>query len=349
MAEPTLPPGFERHRVVYLEEIHLPLPAFDIEYDLVCHWTTTPSQVAERIKEATIIVATVCPVTKADLEKAPHVQLIVVSATGMAFIDKSYCAKRGIVVTNCPQSNVEAVGEHFLALYFASRRKISQIHYKVTTSSEWVDKHSLLPTWTQGPPLSCAKEVLGIIGYGALGRRFEGLAKSLGFGKIMISGRKGATKTQADRVPFDELIRTASTIVVCCPRDADTIDLIGRPEFDVMRKEVLIINMGRGGIVNEADLAQVLKSGRIFGAATDVLETEPGGPGTSPLLPDVSKGQAPIPNLIVTSHVAWFAERTIETLQGLQKDAVESFVMGKLEEGDGVKSCVAVYQGKIWK
>lgn len=346
---PPLPAGYNKHHIVYLEAVHCPLPQFNFEYDLTSYQRTQPLEVAERIKTATIIIATVCPVTSSDLQTAPHVRLLAVLATGMGWVDKPYCAQRNIIVVNCPQSNVEALGEHFLSLYFASRRKICENHYLVTRTQEWVEKGSVLKRWPQGPPLSCAKETLGIIGYGSLGRRFEGLAKAVGFGKIIVSDRKGVTEAKPGRVTFNELIGTATTIVVCCPLDASTVNLIDEPELKTMKEEVLLINMARGGIVNEAALAQALKDGRIFGAATDVLAQEPGGPGTSPLLPDVSEGQEPIPRLIVSPHVAWFAERTVETLLRLLKEGVEGFVEGDLREGEGVKYCVAVLDGQIWK
>lgn len=115
-----------------------------------------------------------------------------------------------------------------------------------------------------------------------------------------------------------------------------------------MKKEALLVNMARGGIVNEAALAQALKDGRIFGAATDVLDEEPGGPGTTPLLPDLSKGEEPVPNLVISSHVAWFSGQTIEKLRGIMQNNIEAFVEGRCHDPQ-IKANVAVHDGRIWK
>ena len=111
-----------------------------------------------------------------------------------------------------------------------------------------------------------------------------------------------------------------------------------------MNDGVCLINMARGGIVNEAALATALQEGWIACAGTDVLEEEPGGIGTSPLLPDVSKGQKPVPNLVISPHVSWFSVKTVEMLHKLLLEGVVGFVEGKT-----VKNNVVVLDGKIYK
>lgn len=309
--------------------------------------STLPHEVSERIKPGTIVISNVIPVLPSDLDNAPHLQLLAILATGMGWVDKEYCAKRGISVVNGPGANIDAVSEHFLALYFASRRRVAPIYVSVRTSDEWLRTSSLTKKiWPQGPPLGCAQECLGIVGYGALGKKIEELCRALGFGEILVAERKGASSMREGRTGLEEVLRRSSTIVVVCPKEPETVDLIGEKELKGMRKEALVVNMARGGIVNEAALAKALKEGWIFGAATDVLETEPGGPGSCPLLP--AEGEEQVPNLIVTSHVAWFSGGTIENLQGINRDAMTAFVEGRMYD-PAVRKCVAVHDGKIWK
>lgn len=283
------------------------------------------------------------------MEQAPHLQLLAVYATGFGWVDKEYCVTRGITVMNCPSANIPAVSEHFLALYFASRKRVCEVDRIVKTSDEWIQSNSLTKkVWPQGPTLGCQQETLGIVGYGALGKRIEVLCRGIGFKEILIAERKGSVEVREGRVGFEEVLRRSTTIVLVCPREPDTIDLIGEAELRVMKKEALLVNMARGGIVNEAALAQALKDGRIFGAATDVLDEEPGGPGTTPLLPDLSKGEEPVPNLVISSHVAWFSGQTIEKLRGIMQNNIEAFVEGRCHDPQ-IKANVAVHDGRIWK
>lgn len=346
---PALPPGYSKHHVVFLEAVHLPLaePAFD--YTIDEYHKTEPEQIAERIKPATIVISNVINVKPSDMDHAPHLQLLVVMATGMGWVDKEYCAKRGISVVNSPGANIDAVSEHFLALYFASRKRIGAIDQNVKTSDEWMRTNSLTKTiWPCGPPLGCKQETLGIIGYGALGKNIEKLCSALGFPRILLAERKGATAVREGRTLLSEVLTKSTTIVIVCPRDADTINLINETELKSMRKDALLINMARGGIVNEAALAKALQEGWIFGAATDVLDSEPGAPGSTPLLPDLSKGEKEVPNLLVTPHVAWFSQNTIGTLQSIVRESMSAYVEGRMYDS-AVKVCVAVHDGTIWK
>lgn len=346
---PSLPPGYDKHHIVFLEAVHLPVAKLPFPHTIDTYQRTDPDQIAERIKGATIVISNIANVKPSDMDQAPHLQLIAIMATGMGWLDKDYCAKRGISVVNAPAANIDAVSEHFLALYFASRKRIGVVDELVHSSDEWVKNNTLSPrVWPQGPPLGCKQETLGIIGYGSLGKRVELLCKALGFKEVLIADRKGAGQTREGRVGFEDVIKRSTTICISCPHSLETINLIDEKELRSMRPEALLINIARGGIVNEAALAKALKEEWIFGAATDVLEKEPGGPGTTPLLPDFEKDEEEVPNLIVTSHVAWFSGITIQKLQGINRDGMAAFVEGRMYDPK-VKHCVVVHDGKIWK
>jgi phosphoglycerate dehydrogenase-like enzyme len=299
---PPLPLGKDKHHIVVLEAKHVPMPHFDFPHTIDLHPLTKQHEVAERIKDATIVIACVTPVTPADLDVAKHVGCLAIMAVGMAWLNKEEFAKRGVTVTNCAGANVEAVSEHFLALYFALRKKVVEIDRTVKETDEWRQEGTVTNHWeSRKPPPGCGQEVLGILGYGTIGKRIALLGKALGFAEILIADRKGASAEAAKegRTPFDEVVKRSSTLAVCAPLTKDTVDLISESELQSMRKEALVINLARGGIVNEAALARALTDGQIVGAATDVLETEPGGPGSTPLLPDLSKGEPPIPNFVI--------------------------------------------------
>jgi len=346
---PSLPEGYDKHHIVMLEAVHLPLAELPFPHTIDVHLRTSPNQIAERIKTATIVISNVIDVKASDMDQAPHLQLLAILATGMGWVNKPYCAERGISVVNSPGANINAVSEHFLALYFASRKRVGVVDEIVHTSDQWVKTGSLTKkVWPNGPPLGCSQETLGIIGYGALGKRVESICKAIGFKEVLIAERKGAAEVRDGRVKFEDLLQRCTTFCIVCPREPDTIDLIGEQELKTMRSDALVINIARGGIVNEPALAKALQEGWIFGAATDVLDDEPGGPGTTPLLPDLERGEEEVPNLIVTSHVAWFSGTTVAKLQGINRDAMTAFVEGRMYDPK-VRACVAVHDGKIWK
>ena len=344
---PPLPSGYAKHHLVVLEECHIPLPSFPFPHTCKGYFNTSPSEVSERIRDATLVITTIVPITRADLESAPHLQFVAIMATGMPSLDREAFVEHQIAVVNCPQSNIPAVSEHWLGLYFAARKKVVELHRATTETSEWIEKGTLVKRWGEaGPPLGVAGEVLGIYGHGALGDRIELLARSVGFGEILIAERKGIENknVRMGRTGFDEVLERATCFVVTCPKDASTIDLIDEQELKKMRKETCLINMARGGIVNEVALAKALREGWISCAATDVLEHEPGGPGTSPLLPDLTRGETPVPNLTISPHCSWYSVRTIEMLHKLLLEGTVGFVEGKIPRRN-----VAVLEGKVYK
>jgi phosphoglycerate dehydrogenase-like enzyme len=303
----VFPQGKDKHHIVVLEAIHVPLPTFDFPHTITLHPRTTPHEVAERVKDASIVIACVCPVLPEHLDQAPALGLLTIMAVGISWVKKDEFAKRNVSVTNSPGANSEAVAEHVLGLYFGVTKRVAQLDAAIKGSTEWRDKGTLTRKWPLDkrerpiPPLGCGMEVLGILGYGNLGKQIEKIARAVGFGEVIISERKSAESVRNGRVAFNEVIKKASTVVVCVPKEEDTVDLISEPELKAMREDAIVINVARGGVVNEAALAKALREGWIAGAAADVLEDEPGGKGTSPLMP--GDGEAEVPNLLICKQL----------------------------------------------
>lgn len=171
------------HRIVALEAIHTPPPAFTFpaphSFDITVHQRTEPHQLHERIRDATIIINVVHPIKGEALSPAvtPHLRLIAVMAAGTDSIDLEQCRARGIRVVNCAHANVQSVAEHALGLYFAARRHTVVMHERtvgtVGDGTEWVDKNTLNPYMRVAggrAPLNCDEEVVAIVGNGAIGR-----------------------------------------------------------------------------------------------------------------------------------------------------------------------------------
>ncbi len=162
---------------------------------------------------------------------------------------------------------------------------------------------------------------LGIIGYGALGQAVEKLASALGM-NVLIAERKDAETLRAGRTSFAETLRASDVLSLHCPLTDETRHLIGAAEFELMKREALLINTARGGLVDESALVAALREGRIAGAGFDVLSREPPVEG-NPLL------ELRLPNFILTPHVAWASREAMQTLADQLIDNLEAFVRGE--------------------
>jgi len=169
-----------------------------------------------------------------------------------------------------------------------------------------------------------------------IGRRIADLGRALGM-KVLIAARKRTDtasldgvlptpSTEGDRVPFDDVLRQATVLVLAIPRTPQTLNLISTAEFEKMHPYALLINIARGGIVDEAAVVQALKNKQIAGYATDVYQVEPlDGPEDTPLLAEGAKDL----NITMTPHLAWFSQRTLKNLGDILKATVEGWGTGK--------------------
>ncbi|KAF2428279.1 glycerate dehydrogenase [Tothia fuscella] len=307
------------HEIVAIEGLHSPIPTFDVSEphtsNQTIHHNTSPSELHTRIKDATIIITTTIKLDATTLSVAltPKLQLIAVMASGTDCVDFEAAKKRGIAICNCPHAPTDVVSEHAIGLYFAARRKTVLMHgMTIAEPSKWKARGSLasyLRDPTGYAPMSCQDETCGIIGYGALGKGIEQIAKALGM-KVLIAARKNAEPSAATKDTFPQ--RTAFTEVL-------------RRKIKLMSPHAVLINVSRGLIVNENALLTALKEGQIAGAATDVFDVEPvGGAKDSVLLGSEARDL----NLTLTPHVAWFGERTKDNLRRILKGNVEGFING---------------------
>lgn len=297
------------------------MPKLPFSHRYTGYPSTNPEDVAPRLRDATIAITTTTPITARDLDQCPHLKCVLVTATGIEWLDRDAFLQRGIRVLNTPHANITSVAEHAIALYFAARRKIVELHNVVMTTDEYYERRTLRSRFPQ-PPLSCAKETMGIFGYGQLGKRIESMAKALGM-RVMVAERKGEQHPREGRVAFEDVLREATALTVTAPKSGDTIDMISEGELSVMRRDAILINVARGGIVNEKALVKALRNGWIGAAATDVYEGEPPQHGVSPLL------DATVPNLILSPHLAWLSAQTITNLQDGIVKVLVAYVAGE--------------------
>lgn len=308
-------------RIVFLERntfrVEFRRPGF--EHEWIDYGETASAQVVERLGDATIAICNKLPLREPQLSRLPKLKLIAVAATGVDNIDLDYCKQRGIAVCNARHYARNSLPEHVLLLMLALRRNLTA-YLDDVRAEKWqqAGQFCLL----DHPIHDLHGATLGIIGYGFLGRAVGDLARALGM-KLLIAERKGAQTIRSERVAFDQVLKGSDVITLHCPLTDETRNLIDREELQMMRRDALLINTARGGLVNETALVQALLDSLIGGAAFDVLGEEPPRHG-NPLL------EARLPNLIVTPHIAWASREAMQTLVDQLVDSLEAFVRGEM-------------------
>lgn len=281
--------------------------------ELTVYDRTQLEDIVERIGDAEAIYVNKTPVSEAVMELCPNLRFIGVLATGYNVVDVKAAKERDIVVCNIPSYGTDAVAQYTFALLLELCHHVGE-HSESVKDGAW----SRCPDWCfwNYPLMELAGKVMGIIGFGRIGRRVAEIA--LAFGMKVIYYTQGSCETpEGERcrcVSLDELLENADVITLHCPLTPETEGMIHSGTIARMKQGVLLINDSRGPLIVEEDLSAALCSGKIGGAAVDVVSTEPIC-GDNPLLT--------APNTVITPHIAW-APR--EARQRLMDIAVENLV-----------------------
>jgi len=271
------------------------------------HWreypVTRPDDVVERARDATVLIVNKVHLGADTLAALPKLKMIAISATGVDNVDLAAARERGIAVANVRGYATHAVPEYVFTMLLALRRNLIPYQRAVETS-EW--SHSPVYCLHKHPIADLAGSTLGIIGRGTLGRSVEVMASAFGM-QVLLAERRGAATVRAGRTVFEEVLQRADAITLHVPLTDDTRHLIGARELSLMKPTAILVNAARGSVVDEQALLAALQSGRLAGAALDVLGTEP-PPPDHPLI------NARLPNLIITPHVAWASQQAQQRL-----------------------------------
>lgn len=290
-------------------------PAF--EHEWTEHQKTSPEEVVERLRDATIAVTNKVALRRTALTQLPNLKLIAVAATGTDIVDLDAASECNVTVSNVRGYARTVVPEHVFALMLGLRRNLFAYRDDVRRGA-WAEAEAfcLLDHTIR----DLRQSTLGLVGYGSIGRGVETLARAFGM-NVLISERKSSTTVRAGRTPFTEVLRASDVVSLHTPLTAETKGLIGREELSLMKKGALLINCARGGVVDEEALAEALRNHQIAGAGVDVLSTEPPREGNPLLAHDLT-------NLIVTPHIAWASLEAMQTLADQLIDNIEAFVRG---------------------
>jgi glycerate dehydrogenase len=307
-------------RIVFLERdtIQAEFRRPNFAHEWIEYPESLPEQVAERVKAASVIISNKLSLGELQLSEAPGVKLIAIAATGSDCVDLVYCRRRGITVCNVRGYAANSVPEHVLMLSLALRRNLLAYRQDVQ-EGKW--QHSKQFCLLTHPLHDIKGSTIGIVGFGSIGKSMARLAESVGM-NVLISEHKNAREVRGGRTAFTETLQQSDIVTLHCPLTEDTRDMFGSQEFEMMKRNALLINTARGALIQDEALINALENGLIAGAAVDCLREEP--PRNGNALLDLN-----LPNFIVTPHVAWASDEAVQALADQVIDNIEAFVAGR--------------------
>ncbi len=280
--------------------------------------TTTKEELPSRINDADIVITNKVVFGKKEFEYAKNLKLICIAATGYNNIDIELAKSNNVVVANVRNYSTEAVAQHTFSLILAIENSLLN-YIEETRNGNWAK--SPVFTMLNHPFNEVYGKTIGIIGYGTIGKRVAEIAKAFGM-KVLIGKRKGVEYHDIERVEFDDLLSKADIISIHTPLSENTKNMFSMPEFEKMKRSAILINVARGGIVNENDLYTALKSNLIRAAATDVTELEP---------IQADNKLVNLKNMYITPHIAWASTESRKRLvEGIAAN-INEFISGNAD------------------
>ncbi len=272
---------------------------------LEVHETTNPDQVVDRCTGKEIVIVNKVKLTAEIMKQLPDLKLICVAATGINNVDLNYTGDHGIEVKNVVGYSTDSVAQltFTMLLYLVNKPSYYDSYVKsgAYARSDSFTHHSE-PFW------ELKGKRMGIIGLGTIGRQVARIAESFGMEVVFYSTSGRNNHISYKRFDLDDLLKSSDVVSIHAPLNNQTVDLITYDKIRMMRPCAILLNLGRGGIINEKDLAIALNDNLIAAAGIDVLEHEPINPD-NPLLKLYDKDK-----ILITPHMAWASKESRELL-----------------------------------
>jgi len=286
--------------------------------EVTVHDRTDAQQIVERASGADVVLTNKTPLTAETLDQLPALQFIAVLATGHNIVDVAAARQRGIPVSNVPTYSTDSVAQLTFALLLELCHHVG-LHDELVRKGEWQGRGEFC-FWDR-PLIELAGKTMGIIGFGRIGRRVGELAHAFGMNVLAHDVFQGDPPAYT---PFawktvSEIFAEADVVSLHCPQTADNVGMVNRDLLELAKPELMLINTARGGLVNEADLAAALHTGRIAAAAVDVQTAEPPAQD-SPLVG--------AKNCITTPHIAWATLEARRRLMATTAENIAAFIAG---------------------
>jgi glycerate dehydrogenase len=306
-------------RVVFLDRASLKAKVRkpSIAYEYIEYDKTAVEDIIPRLIDASVAIVNKVPMRADTLRRLPQLKMIAVAATGYDVVDIPYCKEHGIAVANIRNYAVHTVPEHAFAMILALRRNLLAYRQDVENGAWNKSDQFCFFNHDIGDLYGAT---LGIIGEGAIGQSTAAIGRAFGM-RVLFADHPPPKMEGVIFTPHDEVIAQSDVISLHCPLLPATRNLIDIAAFRKMKRNALLINTARGGLVDEAALIQALDEGLIAGAGFDVLTVEPPKNG-HPLL-DVRR-----PNFILTPHIAWASDGAMQFLADQLIDNIEHWAAG---------------------
>lgn len=284
--------------------------------DVTVYGLTAPEEMPARIAGADIVLINKMPMTAETMAAAPNLKYIGLFATGYNDIDLAYAREHGITVCNVPGYSTDAVAQHTFSFILALTNRVGEYNATVA-AGDWIRSR----TFSYFPlPLSeLAGKTIGIVGYGAIGRRVADIAKAFGM-SVLVHTRRPCGDPTVEQVALNDLLARADIVSLHCPLNEQSAGMMDAAAFARMKQGAIFINTARGPLVDETALRAALDSGHLLGAGLDVLCREPMD-ADCPLLG--------APRCLITPHVAWAGRETRLRLIAQVADNVRAFLNGQ--------------------
>ena len=290
---------------------------FDFPHTLSSYGTTEAHETLARIRGADIVITNKVVISAQAFAENPQLKLVAVTATGVNNVDVEAAKQNGTAVCNIRAYGNESVAEHAFMMMITLMRNLPAYQRDVAAGL-W--ENSPFFCHLGAPMRDLNGKTLAIFGRGNIGKTLATYAQAFKM-NVVFAEHKNAQSVRDGYVSFDEAIRSADVVSLNCPLTPQTANMIGEAELQQMKPGAILINCGRGGLVDEAALVAALKYGQIGGAGFDVLTQEPPRDG-NPLL------KARLPTLIVTPHIAWASQEAANRLFDILLDNINHFVAG---------------------
>ncbi len=284
--------------------------------EVTAYGLTPDDEIAQRVKDADMIFCNKTPLNRETLRYAENLKYIGIFATGYNNVDLDYAREKGIVVCNVPSYSTDAVAQLVFAYILSFYSKVSEYN-SLVHEGEWIKS----PTFSMFPlPISelCGK-TMGIIGYGSIGSQVAKIANAFGM-RVLCFTRTPKEATDVIFADLETVLRESDVLSLHCPLTPQSQKLINEQTISQMKDGAILINTSRGAVIDENAVAQALSSGKLGGAAVDVLEIEP----MSKACP-LFKAK----NCIITPHIAWTPVETRQRLLEAAEANLKAFLFGK--------------------
>ena len=287
--------------------------------ELTVYDRTSPSELLERSEGAEVLITNKTLITAEDMAELSSLKYIGVLATGYNVVDIDAAKARGIVVTNIPAYSTASVAQMVFAHVLNITQRVGY-YANENTQGRWTNNADFCYWDTNLVELDGKK--MGIVGYGNIGKATARIALAFGMEVLAYTSKEQKDLPQGVRkVTLDELFSESDVVSLHCPLTPDTKELVNAERLKTMKPSAILINTGRGPLVNEQDLANALNEGRIAGAGLDVLSVEP-SLADNPLL----KAK----NCFITPHIAWATKEARTRLMGIAINNLKSYQEGNI-------------------